>query len=533
MSAAEHFLVKAAELPKPPFLRAFDVGGTKILLAHSAGRLFAVGALCPHAKAPLVEGAVCGTRLVCPWHQSVFNLRDGSMLEPPSLDGLPSYPVLERDGEIFVQLEPSGQPPAPSPATLDQKTVAIIGAGAAGEAAAEALRAAGFEGRVILIGPEKHAPYDRTNLSKHFLTGHAGLQQLPLRDDPDFLAARGIERRQGTVTRLDVAGKRLTFADGRSLVYDAAILATGGVPVPLNVPGADLPEVCLLRNVEDAQRIVRLAEGEGKSAVVIGGSFISLEVASSLAQRGVQVTVVARQATPLENVLGPEVGRSIQRLHEQNGVHFYPGQNVARIERHGDGSLAVTLDSGECLSADFVVAGLGVRPNTGFVEGLTLTDEGGISVDATLHAGHDLYAVGDLAVFPFEAADTSKLLRIEHWRVAQQHARLAAHNVARPRARKTLSSAGFVPFFWTFNFGQRLNYVGHAEPWDEVIFDGDPNQPPFLVYYLKDGVTQAAAGVWRDADLAALHELLRVGSAPVENALRAGGYSPVQALASV
>ena len=513
-------------------MRPFEIGELKGLLVRLPDGLHAVSNRCPHAQAPLHEGALCGKRLVCPWHHSVFDVTDGALLEPPALDGLERYEVRIDGGEIIVTLPPAPVPLRPAIPVKNGRTVLIVGAGAAGQVAAETLRKEGFDGRVVLVGKEPEPPYDRTNLTKHFLSGKARREDLPLRREPDFFNHVGVERKIATVTRLDAPGKTATFENGERFAYDAAILATGGTPKKLDVPGADDPRMCLLRTVADAERVLAWLPEKGGRAVAVGASFIGMEAVSSLAQRGVKVTVLSVDEIPFERQLGREVGASIRGLHERNGVRFLPRAKVARVESDEAG-VTIHLENGDRLAADVAIVGVGVRPATEFVYGLERVEDGGIVVDGCLHAGHDLYAVGDMASFPLPPnVGSGGRVRIEHWRVAQQHAALAARNVARPGTPQDLANSGFVPFFWTYHFEQRMNYVGYAQKWDDVVFDGDPAAPPFIVYYLRDGATVAAAGTHRDADLAAMHELLRLGRAPTERDLRAGGFSPVCALAA-
>ena len=532
----EHRVARLPELDPAPSMRPFEIDGVKGLLVRLPDGLHAVSGLCPHARAPLHEGALCGRRLVCPWHHSVFDVSSGALLEPPALDGLARYPVRVDGEDVFVTLPDPGPPPsAPAVVVGDhRRTVLVVGAGAAGQVAVETLRKEGFDGRVILAGLEPEPPYDRTNLTKHFLSGQARRADLPLRREPGFFERIGVERRGG-VERLDARGKTAVFAGGETISYQAAILATGGTPKALGVPGADHPRVCLLRTVADAERVLALAPGEGTRAVAVGASFIGMEAVSSLAQRGVDVTVLSPDEVPFTRQLGPEIGASLRRLHERNGVRFVPGAKVAGFEEAADGKLAVRLEDGGSFAADVAIVGVGVRPATDFVHGIERERDGGIAVDGHLHAGHDLYVAGDVASFPMPhgAGSGGGRVRVEHWRVAQQHGALAAWNIARPGERRDLDTSGFVPFFWTFHFGQRMNHVGFARQWDEIVLDGKPDEPPFVAYYVRGGRAIAAAGTHRDADLAAMHELLRLHHAPTLIQLRAGNYSPVGALAAL
>ena len=537
MPDREILVASLPDLPPAPGLYPVEAAGVKLLLVRLADGLHAVDALCPHAQAPLAEGALCGRRLVCPWHHSVFDVTDGALLDPPALDGLRSYPVRVDADQVLVTVPQTPVEPrrVARPAARGEgrgRTVAVIGAGAGGQAAAEALRAEGFDGRVVLIGCEDEPPYDRTNLSKHFLTGDAGEDKLPLRP-AGFLEGLRVERMVKTVASLEAAEKTVRFEDGSTLRYDGALLAAGSIPKTLDVPGADLPGVWTLRTVADARRLVGAVADKSKRVAVVGASFIGLEVVSSLRQRGVEVTVISPVRIPFERQLGREIGESLHHLHAENGVHFHLGEEVVRLTGDADGVHGVHLKSGVVIPAEIVVVGIGVRPATAFVHGAELAEDGGVVVDEHLHAGHGLYAAGDLANFPLpQPFGGSGRTRIEHWRVAQQHARLAARNLAVGEPRFTLVDEGFVPFFWTFHFGQRLNYVGHASGEDEIILDGDPRWPPFLAYYLRDGKMLAAAGTHRDADLAAMHELLRTGKTPSAERLRQGSFSPVEALAA-
>ena len=526
----EHRVTRLSELEPALSMRPFEIGEVKGLLVRLPDGLHAVSGLCPHAKAPLHEGALCGRRLVCPWHQSVFDVSDGALLDPPALDALERYAVRVEDDEVFVTLPEMPAPAAAAFVPSGQRTILIAGAGAAGQVAAETLRREGFRGRIVLAGREPEPPYDRTNLTKHFLSGKAKREDLPLRGDPGFFDGLGVERKVSTVERLDAPAKTATFADGESLSYDAAVLATGGLPRSLDVPGVDGPRVCLLRTVADAERVLALVPAKGARAVAVGASFIGLEAVSSLRQRGVEVTVVSPDEIPFERQLGREIGASIRHLHEANGVRFIPCAKVARFEDSA-GELTIHLEDGRRLAADVAMVGVGVRPATDFVRGVAREKDGGIAVDEFLHAGHDLYAAGDIASFPLpQNLGHGERVRIEHWRVAQQHGALAARNLARPDQPMDLAGSGFVPFFWTYHFEQRMNHVGFARDWDEIVFDGDPQAPPFVAYYLRDGRTVAATGTHRDADLAATHELLRLGRGPTAAELRAVGGRAQQIL---
>jgi NADPH-dependent 2,4-dienoyl-CoA reductase/sulfur reductase-like enzyme/nitrite reductase/ring-hydroxylating ferredoxin subunit len=502
-------------------MKEVSSGDTRILLARVGARFHAVSATCPHYGAPLVEGALCGTRVVCPWHHAVFNVTDGRLEEPPALDGLVRYDVRVEGEQIFVSVpvetgetEDRRTPPlATHDPETDARRFVIIGAGAAGYAAAQTLREEGFRGRVVMLTRDERAPYDRPNLSKDYLHGHAEAEWMPLRP-AEFYDQCDIElvcNRE--VTRVDAHAKTVTFDGGETLAYDALLVATGGTPVKLNIPGSDLKNICVLRSFADADSIIATA-GRSQRAVVVGASFIGMEAAYSLRELGLEVTVVAPSAEPFETTLGSEVGALFRRLHESRGVRFKLGSIIYRFEgRHG--VEAVVLDSGERIETDMVLVGAGVRPVTHFLEGVTLDERGGVVVDSRLRAAEGLYAAGDIASFP--DARTGTRARIEHWRTAQQQGRTAARNMAGGD-----EAFDGVPFFWTRQFDAGLLYVGRAATWDEIIYQGDLAAQNFLAFYVKDGRVLAVAGMNREREMAVFEELFRLDRMPLASQLRDG-----------
>jgi NADPH-dependent 2,4-dienoyl-CoA reductase/sulfur reductase-like enzyme/nitrite reductase/ring-hydroxylating ferredoxin subunit len=504
-------------------------GQTKILLARVGDDFHAVSPDCPHYGAPLVEGTLCGKRVMCPWHHACFNVVTGDMEEPPALDGLMSYDVRVRDGQVFASL-PEVTPDRRTPALArrdpasDLRRFVIIGGGAAGYAAAQTLREDGFRGQVVLITREDRAPYDRPNLSKDYLQGHAEPAWMPLRPDA-FYDEFNIELVcNKEVTRVDAHSKTITFEGGESQTYDALLVATGGESRKLNIPGADLKNVYVLRSFADADSIM---EGASRSTrvVVVGASFIGMEVAYSLAERGLEVTVVAPSGEPFERTLGAEVGALFRRLHESRNIRFKLGSIVYRFEGVGH-VRAVVLESGERFETDMVVAGVGVQPATGFLEGVGLDDDGGVIVDEHLRAAEDLYAAGDIACYPDPR--TGERVRIEHWRTAQQQGRTAAHNMM----GRAISFDG-VPFFWTRQFDAGLLYVGHASVWDEIIYQGEVSSCDFLAFYAKKGLVLAVAGMNRERDMAAIEELFRLDRMPTPARLKERAADLVALLGNV
>lgn len=504
-----------------------QVGDTDLVLVRVGGELHALHGRCTHYGAPLADGVLSEGRIVCPWHHACFSATTGALLEPPALDALPHFPTHIGGDEVFVTL-PDPVPdrvlpePVQVPAEADARVFVLLGAGAAGAAAAEALRQEGFRGRVLLVGRE--GPVDRTLLSKDYLQEEATMGWIPLRD-PFFYEARGIERLTGEVTRVDPAAQTLTLKGGETLAYDALLLATGGTPKQLAVPGADLAGVHTLRTLEDARALLAdttdLGDvGDARRVVIIGASFIGMECASSLRARGAPVTVVTPDAVPFERLLGRAVGRAFAELHRQNGVTLLTNAHAARFEGAGRVS-HVALEDGRTLEADLVLVGVGVAPATGFLEGMPLEDDGSLAVDASFRvqgAPGPLYAAGDVARYPNPYG--SGRIRVEHWRVAMQTGRAAARAMLGRGGASDPAPFDGVPLFWTLQHGTGLRYVGHTSGWDEVVIQGDLGAWDFLAYYLEGGRLAAVLGAGRDAELCLIEEAMRLRALPSADALR-------------
>jgi NADPH-dependent 2,4-dienoyl-CoA reductase/sulfur reductase-like enzyme/nitrite reductase/ring-hydroxylating ferredoxin subunit len=478
----------------------------KILLLKVGDQLRAYQGECPHAGAPLAEGALCHGRLTCPWHKAQFRIEDGGLCEPPALDSLQRYPLEVRDDEVWVDDQPLQD--AHTPPADDVRNFVIVGAGAAGTAAASALREMGFGGQVCLIDREDGAGYDRTVLSKFVIAGETPLEEVPALRDDDFYREQRIERIHAEVTSLDSANRTLRLSDGQTLRYDAALLATGGTPRQLELPGADLPQVFVLRSKAHAQQILDSAK-PGQKALIIGDSFIAMESASALRQYGLDVTVLARQPVPFAKQFGETVGKAILALHQANGVVFHTEGEAAQIE--GTTCVeAVRLDNGERLPADLVLVGIGVSPATAPFADLPQEKDHSLRVDGGMRVTDGLWAVGDITTFPLNGQP----VRIEHWRLAQQQARIAAANMLGGDEHYL-----DVPFFWTWHFGKNYDYLGHAENWDEVEFKGDPFKPPFIGLFGKNGVVTAAVACDEERTMAMLAERMKQ-PLPVDEAWR-------------
>ena len=526
-------LTDAASLPEGT-LKTFSTthDGPKVLLTRQRGQVHAFAPNCPHYGASLEKGKVVDGRLICPWHHACFKVDSGHLCEPPALDDLPTYAVREADGRILVQVPaaapastdkpdttPTAElggtpPPAPAEAPADTRTFVIVGGGAAGEFATQTLRREGFAGRVVLVSADEHLPYDRTKLSKAYLAGKAKPENMPLRET-DFYAQQKIERLQNTrVTGINLASQEIQLEGQLPLHYDQLLLAPGGTPNQLpKLPGHNLPGVLPLRTQADADALLK-ATKEAKQVVIIGSSFIGMEVASSLISESRAVTVIAQETVPFQRVLGPEIGAMFQKMHEEKGVKFETEAEVTELIGDNGHVTSVQFKTGRTLPADVVVLGVGVRPATDFLkETFTLEKDGGLTVNEFLQAAPNVYAAGDIARFPLAA--TGQPTRIEHWRLAQQHGGVAARNMLGQQQPYTAA-----PFFWTQQYGKSLRYAGHAEQWDEIVYHGDVAKQDFLAFYVQAGRITAVAGMNRDSDMIYITELLGEGRMPTATKLR-------------
>ena len=349
--------IAAAELPAGT-KKAIKVGENEILLIHTSdGQIHAVEAKCPHAGAPLEEGAICDGRLICPWHAGTFSLSDpvGMVLEPPPLRSLKRYPVKQEQGAILVDPVAANAPSLSSdseetPAVAPHSHIVTIGAGAAATSAVSTLRRHGFAGRITMLDPDHDEPSDRTNLSKMALAGKMPIAKLPLWT-PEEKEKLNIDRVLARVTSLDANKGSLTAekpgAAPVTMHFDAALLATGGIPNRLDIPGEELPHVHTLRHVHDLAAIEALLgdSPQSKRAVLIGDSFIAFEAASALTTRGVEVTLVCRDPQPFSKKFGEAAAQALLHLHQAKGVTLKLAAEAREITTEG-----VMLHGGETLA---------------------------------------------------------------------------------------------------------------------------------------------------------------------------------------
>lgn len=502
-----------AELSGPDFTKGVDLStipdgtmllghasGEPVLLARRGGELFAIGAICTHYGAPLNEGLLVADTIRCPWHHACFSLLTGEALRAPALNPVSRWRVEQvRDlarqntpnenwaGVAYVRekLERVARPSLPTTDAIP-RSIVIVGGGAAGNAAAETLRREGYSGRITMLSADQSVPCDRPNLSKGYLAGTTSEESNLLRP-ATFYKNHDIDLRLGArVTAIDTGNRQVSLEDGSVYAYGALLLATGAEVVRLAVPGSELPHVHYLHSLADSRALVVKAK-TSRRAVVIGASFIGLEVAASLRARNIEVCVVGCEQIPMERILGAAVGSFIRSVHEQHGVTFHLGATVASIDAQ-----SVMLKDESRLRADLVVAGIGVRPVTALAERAGLAIDRGVTVNEYLETSVPrIFAAGDIARWPDPL--TGERIRVEHFVVAERQGQTAARNML---GREEVFNA--VPFFWTEQYDLGIAYIGHADRFDEAKIDGRLEARDCTITYRREGRSLAVATIHRD-----------------------------------
>ncbi|WP_234681340.1 FAD-dependent oxidoreductase [Bradyrhizobium monzae] len=465
------------------------VGEEDVLLVQAGGEIFAIEPECSHWHGPLAEGLVVDDTIRCPWHHACFSLRSGEATRPPALSTLALWDVTRDQDKFIVQHKREASRPAASHRTAPTpEKFVIVGGGGAGFAAAEMLRREGFAGNITMLSNDGAMPADRPNLSKDYLAGNAPEEYLPLRSE-DYYQDAGIDLRLDTnVVAIDPKTRSVTLGNGDKLPFDRLLLATGAEPVKLRIPGADQPHVHTLRSVADSRAIIKAA-GSARRALVIGASFIGLEVAASLRARKLEVHVVAPEERPMQKVLGPEMGDFIRKLHEENGVNFHLKDTVTTLD-----GMRATLKGGAVIESDLVVVGIGVKPRLALAEQAGLAADRGVSVSEYLETSvAGIFAAGDIARWP--DPHSRQTIRVEHWVVAERQGQTAARNMMGKRERFDA-----VPFFWSQHYDVPINYVGHAESYDHIEIDGSIAKRDCMLRYIKGGRALAVASINRDLD---------------------------------
>jgi NADPH-dependent 2,4-dienoyl-CoA reductase/sulfur reductase-like enzyme/nitrite reductase/ring-hydroxylating ferredoxin subunit len=488
-----------------PLLGHFD--GEAAILVRQGNEIFATAATCTHYNGPLAEGLVVGETIHCPWHHARFSLRTGEALGAPALNPVSCFNILRRNDMVMID----GKKPADFrvPWPLNPSSVVIVGAGAAGAACADMLRVKGYTGSITLAGDEEPGPVDRPNLSKDYLAGTASEDWIPLRTREYYDSIDVALITDDPAVRISTVDHQVVLRSGRTLGYGALLLATGAEPRSLSIEGADLPHVYRLRTLADSKAIIDNAQ-RAKTCVVIGASFIGLEVAASLRQRGLKVSVVGQESVPLGKILGEELGRFIQELHEQHEVRFFLNAKPRAIRED-----RVELGDGSFVEADMVILGVGVSPRTSLAEAAGIKVDNGVVVDESLRtSATDVFGAGDVARFP--EVVSGEPARIEHWVVAERQGQAVA--------RLMLGIGGAfreAPFFWSQHYDVTISYVGHASSWDDCELQGDLQKHDACAAYRRNGKTIAVATIGRDHLSLRVEAAMEQGdSAALESVLR-------------
>ncbi|KAF8150754.1 flavoprotein [Crassisporium funariophilum] len=508
---------------------AFEDG--KVLLSRLGDKIHATSAFCTHYGAPLAKGVLTSDgRVVCPWHGACFNVCTGDIEDAPAPMALHSFQTQVKDGKIHVTAHPAStlKNNMSRQATLLAtgvnsmgRGVVIVGGGSGAFHAVESLREHGFPGPITILTKETYNPIDRTKLSKALITDPAKIEW---RSAADLKIKYGTNIRLGVeVTSVDLEKKTVALDDGKeTLAYDRLILAPGGTPRRLPVEGAKLENVYTFRGIDDAKKVDAAAQ-EGKRLVVIGSSFISMELVVAVSKRKLaSIDVIGMEEFPFESVLGKAVGAGLMKYHESQGVKFHMSSKVDKIvpqEDNPDLAGGVVVN-GTTIPADFVIMGVGVAPATEFLKGsgIELEKDGGVKVDKYMRvkSGKDtrnVFAIGDIAVYPqLNGEDT----RIEHWNVAGNQGRAVGCTIS-GKAQAYVK----IPIFWSAQ-GTQLRYCGLGAKYEDVIIKGDPNEMKFIAYYVKGGKIVAVASMQNDPVVSKASELLRLGLMPSPEEVKDG-----------
>ncbi|XP_034538976.1 apoptosis-inducing factor 3 [Notolabrus celidotus] len=486
-----------------------EVGHHSVLLTRSEGKYSAIGNQCTHYGAPLSKGFISGHTVRCPWHGACFNVHTGDLEEFPGMDCLPCHKVEIQNSKVYVSINKK---------TLGQekriknmggavpgatRTILLLGGGAASLICAETLRQEKFGGRIIMATRDELLPYDKTRLSKVM---NVESDSILLRR-MEFFHKYDIEvwlRKEAM--SVDTEKKMVTFQDGSVQSYDQLLISTGCRAKALDLPGMKLGNVKMLETPEDARQIHAVCLG--CNVVLVGTSFVGMEIASYLIDKASSITVIGSSEMPYQNTLGREIGKVTMSMLSEKSVKFYMNDNVTEV-RGADGKVKeVLLKSGKVIPADVLIVGIGIKPNSEFLQGskIQMDSKNFVIVDKFMHtSAPDVYCGGDLSSFPLKMAK-NRMINIGHWQMAQAHGRIAALNMMDKHTE--LRS---VPFYWTVLLGKTIRYAGYGEGYTEIVMKGKFEDRKFLALYIKDDEVVAAASLNYDPAVSAVAERLVAG----------------------
>ncbi|QKX55029.1 uncharacterized protein TRUGW13939_02120 [Talaromyces rugulosus] len=503
---------------------------TKVLVVRVDDKIHAISPRCTHYGAPLKLGVVAPDgRITCPWHGACFSVSTGEIEDAPAPNHLNTFEVYEKDGAVYIKGEEgaikAGQrdPNLKCTASTEEKIV-VIGGGSGTLGVVQTLRELKFKGSITLLTKEGNLPLDRTKLSKALISDPKKVEIRPA----EWYQAAGIDIVHDEVTAVDFASKTVSAKSGKSWPYTKLVLATGGTPRSLPLEGfKTLGNVFVFRDVTDVQAVLgALGNGEKKKVVVVGSSFIGMEVGNALSKDH-DVSIVGMEKAPLERVMGEQVGKIFQRNVEKSGVKFYLNASVDKATPSPADPTkvgAVHLKDGTALDADVVILGIGVRPSTDYLQNnsaVSLEKDGSLRTDesfAVQGLGGDVYAIGDIATYPYHgpgAPSNGIPVRIEHWNVAQNAGRSVARSITHSLVSASpLKPKAFIPVFWSA-LGQQLRYCGNTTAgWDSLTLQGEPENAKFVAYYSKDQTIVAVASMGMDPLMVKSAELMRRGNMP-------------------
>ncbi|KAF3924199.1 hypothetical protein ABW21_db0201577 [Orbilia brochopaga] len=501
--------VEQADL-KPGFKKEATVDGlgdAKLLVVQVGNTVSALSPRCTHYGGPLVKGVLTnGGKIKCPWHGACFDVKTGDIEDAPGLDSLHRFPVIVNDGTLTIEgdentIKEFSRRPTYSctAAAASDDNVLVVGGGSGAIGVIEGLRQEGYKGKITVLSKESYPPIDRTKLSKA-LTTDAG--KIALRD-LDFMKSFDVEFHTSTAVKsVDFDAHSVTTEDGSTFSYKKIVLATGATPRQLPLKGfKELGNIFVIRTIDTAKAIVdAVGLDGGKKIVVIGSSFIGMEVANCLVGKKHEVTVVGMEEVPMERVMGKQVGASFQSILEKKGVKFYMKASVEAAEPNASNSSvvgSVSLKDGTSLEADAVILGVGVAPVTEPFSSLPLEKDGSLRVDENFQviATKDAYAIGDIATYPYKGpgGGPDTFTRIEHWNVAQNAGRSAAKHITTGK-----TAPFFTPIFWSA-LGVQLRYCGNTVGgYDDVVIQGNLDENRFIAYYTSGETVVAVASMQKD-----------------------------------
>jgi len=506
----EQIVCKENDIPDNG-MQEFEIGnnGNKILVVKQNNEFFAVGSKCSHYGAPLVKGALGDGIVRCPWHGACFNLKTGDIEDFPGLDSIPSFKVSVANGnvKVFAKKCAFENSKIVKPLTRynpeNKRTFIVIGSGPTGTECVEKLRQEGFNGRLILITKDSYLPYDRTKLSKALSSEATSI----LLRSHQFYESGDIEILTKTsVESIDTSAKTVHLSNNEQITFDALFIASG--MTPRSTPEVSkYDNVLTLRTIDDAHKIFQSLSSDCH-LVVIGSSFIGMEVAAATFSKVKSVHVIGRSDVPFKESLGKEIGERVQELFESKGVVFHMKTSVKNYIGYNNRLSEIELSDGQKLKADVCIIATGSKTNVEFLAGSNIeinSSNGAIEVDENLETNvKGIFAGGDVANAPVYPTDIKASLG--HWQLATYHGKIAALQML---GKKTPIKS--VPFFWTALFGTSIRFAGYNRGYTDVLINGDLENFKAVLYYCKGNDVVAVATIGSDPIAAQFAELLRSG----------------------